>query len=39
VTADADLEAGYRAMAADKQREQGALQWIEGLVGDVADES
>jgi hypothetical protein len=38
VTADADLEVGYRAMAADEEREREALEWIEGLVGDVADE-
>ena len=33
-----DLEAGYRAMAADEQREQEATDWIEDLIGDVADE-
>ena len=33
-----DLEAGYRAMAADEEREQEAAEWIEGLIGDVADE-
>jgi predicted CopG family antitoxin len=33
-----DLEAGYRAMAADEQREREALKWIEGLVAEVADE-
>ena len=33
-----ELEAGYRAMAADEEREQEAAEWIEGLIGDVADE-
>lgn len=32
------LEKGYRAMAADEEREAEARQWSEGLVGDVADE-
>lgn len=31
------LEAGYRAMAADEAREAEAAEWSEGLVGDVAD--
>lgn len=34
---DADLEAGYRAMAADEAREAEADEWTENLVGDVAD--
>lgn len=33
-----DLEASYRAMAADEEREQEAVEWVEGLIGDVADE-
>jgi hypothetical protein len=33
-----DLEAGYRAMAADEERERAATEWIEGLIGDVADD-
>jgi predicted CopG family antitoxin len=33
-----DLEAGYRAMAADEEHEREAMEWIEGVVGDVADE-
>jgi hypothetical protein len=33
-----DLEAGCRAMAADAEREQDATEWIEGLIGDVAEE-
>jgi predicted CopG family antitoxin len=36
---EADLEAGYRAMAADKQREAEALEWSEGLIGDIDDEA
>ena len=32
------LEEGYRAMAADEERETDAALWSEGLVGDVADE-
>lgn len=35
---DEDLEAGYRAMARDEAGEAEALEWIEGVVGDVADE-
>jgi predicted CopG family antitoxin len=31
-----DLAAGYRAMAADEEREREALDWSEGLIGDVA---
>ena len=34
-----DLVAGYRAMAADEAREKEALEWSEGLVGDVAHEA
>jgi predicted CopG family antitoxin len=33
-----DLDEGYRAMAADEEREQEAQEWAEGLIGDVADE-
>lgn len=29
------LEAGYRAMAADEARESEALDWSEGVLGDV----
>jgi len=31
----ADLEAGYRAMAADEAREMEALAWSEALIGDA----
>jgi hypothetical protein len=37
VVAD-EIKAAYRAMAADKVREAEALEWAEGLVGDIADE-
>ena len=32
-----DLEAAYRQMAEDEQREAEALQWSESTVGDVSD--
>jgi predicted CopG family antitoxin len=32
-----DLEEGYRAMAADEEREQEAEEWSEALIDDVAD--
>lgn len=32
------LESGYRAMAADEQREAQADAWSEEMIGDVADE-
>ncbi len=35
---EGSLDEGYRAMAADEEREREALEWSEGLVGDVADE-
>jgi hypothetical protein len=34
-----DLEAGYRAMAADEEHEREALEWIEGVVADAGNES
>lgn len=33
-----DLADGYRAMAADCEREEDAAEWIENLAGDVAHE-
>lgn len=36
--APGDLAEGYRAMAADEEREREAEAWTEGLVADVADE-
>jgi hypothetical protein len=35
----ADMEAGYRQMAQDEQREADATAWIEGVVGDVSNET
>lgn len=32
-----DLEAGYRAMAEDAQRERDAHEWCEALIGDGTD--
>ena len=34
-----DLEAAYRAMAADELREREATEWADNLAGDVADET
>jgi predicted CopG family antitoxin len=34
-----NMEEAYRQMAADEERESEALEWTEGLVGDVADEA
>jgi hypothetical protein len=34
----ASLEEGYRAMAADEEQEREALEWIEGVIGDIPDE-
>ena len=31
------LDASYRAMAADEQREADALTWAEGTIGDAGD--
>jgi predicted CopG family antitoxin len=36
---DTALDAGYQAMAADTQRETEAVEWIEGLNQDLADET
>ncbi|MBI3245136.1 MAG: addiction module antitoxin [Deltaproteobacteria bacterium] len=33
------LEATYKEMAQDEQREAEALEWAEGTVGDVGDET
>lgn len=32
VVDDEELEAGYRAMAADEEHEREALEWIEGVI-------
>jgi predicted CopG family antitoxin len=34
---DSDLEAGYRAMAEDEEREAEAFEWSEAMIGDMAD--
>jgi hypothetical protein len=34
---DTSLDDGYRAMAADKAREAEALEWCNGIAGDMAD--
>ncbi len=34
---DTALDEGYRAMAADKDRETDAVAWCNGLAGDMAD--
>ncbi len=36
---DTALDEGYKAMAADKVREDEALAWCNALVGDMADAS
>jgi predicted CopG family antitoxin len=33
------LEAAYKEMSQDEQREAAALEWAEGTVGDVGDET
>jgi hypothetical protein len=33
-----EIVEGYRAMAADEQHESEALEWVENLTGDIADE-
>jgi hypothetical protein len=33
-----DLADGYKAMAADEEREREATEWVENLTGDIADE-
>ena len=33
-----ELELGYAAMAADREHEQEAMEWIEAMIGDVAEE-
>ena len=36
---DSALDAGYQAMAADTARESGAIEWVEALSKDLADEA
>jgi hypothetical protein len=33
-----EVVGGYRAMAADQEREREASEWVENLTGDIADE-
>lgn len=35
VYTDADLDAGYREMAADEEAEREALEWAEAFMGDI----
>ena len=39
VLQNAALDEGYRAMAADSQYEAQAGEWINGLIGDLANEA
>jgi len=34
-----NLEAAYAEMAKDEEREKEALEWAEGLIGDISDEA
>ncbi len=34
-----DLDAAYREMAQDQEREAAALEWAEALIGDIGDET
>ena len=34
-----DLSEGYRAMAADAEREHEAVEWVENLAGDSANDT
>lgn len=36
---DGGLDAGYMAMAADRERESDAMTWCNGLAGDMAHEA
>jgi hypothetical protein len=33
-----DLAEDYKVMAADEEREREAMEWVENLTGDIADE-
>lgn len=35
----AEMENGYRAMAADEARERHAVEWIEGTLSELPDET
>jgi len=34
-----NLEAAYAEMAKEEEREKEALEWAEGLIGDISDEA
>lgn len=34
-----NLDAAYAEMARDEEREKEALEWSEGLIGDISDEA
>lgn len=34
-----DLDAAYRQMAQDEDRETAALEWAEAVIGDIGDET
>lgn len=34
-----DIEEAYRQMATDEEREAEAMEWTEGLIGDVVDDT
>lgn len=36
---DSNLDDGYKAMAADQEREAEAMEWCEALIQDAADET
>ena len=36
---DTSLDDGYKAMAADKEREAQATEWCNALIGDIANET
>ncbi len=36
---DAELDAAYRTMALDELQEAEAVEWVDNLIGDVADEA
>lgn len=36
---DKTLEEGYKAMALDEEREKEAMQWCNGIAGDMANET
>lgn len=37
VVSSANLEEQYRAMAADREREEEAMAWVEGLAGETLE--